>query len=476
MSADERRHGVSLRWSDHAPRAPRLHAYVAAVLLVAAAVAFRSIFRASFGGTAPYLQFFAAIMVAGWYGGLGPGILATVLSASAAFYFFLPAAERLAVNTVPDLLSLGMFVVVGLGISWLNHQLRRAADASASRAERLDAIINTTADGIIVIDAQGRIQAVNPAAERLFGYAAHEMLGRNVSMLMPSPHREEHDSYIARYLETGRATIIGIGRQVEAVRKDGTTFPVHLSVGEMTLHGERAFTGILHDLTTRVEIETRLREQTALARLGEMAAVIAHEVKNPLAGIRGAVQVFGSQMPDTDSRKSVLKEIVSRIDALDQMMKDLLLFARPPTPRRSPTDVVPLVASTVSLLRQDPAWKEVDIDVDGSAPAVSADADMLRIVFQNLLINSAHAMNGKGRIRVAVGSSESECRIAFSDSGPGIPNEVREKIFTPFFTTKARGSGLGLPTAKRLIEAHDGQLAIDSPQTGGTTVVIRLPL
>ncbi|HEX7021144.1 MAG TPA: ATP-binding protein, partial [Gemmatimonadaceae bacterium] len=192
--------------------------------------------------------------------------------------------------------------------------------------------------------------------------------------------------------------------------------------------------------------------------------------------IRGAVQVFGSQMPGADPRKSVLKEIVSRIDALDQMMKDLLLFARPPKPRRSPTEIVPLVATTASLLTQDPAWREIDIEVEGSAPAVPADPDMLRIVFQNLLINSAHAMNGKGRIRVAVGSSESECRIAFSDSGPGIPNEVREKIFTPFFTTKARGSGLGLPTAKRLIEAHDGQLAIDSPQTGGTTVVIRLPL
>jgi signal transduction histidine kinase len=242
------------------------------------------------------------------------------------------------------------------------------------------------------------------------------------------------------------------------------------------VHGERKFTGILHDLSSRVQMEGQLREQAALAKLGEMAAVIAHEVKNPLAGIRGAIQVFGRQMADGGTNGQVLKEIVSRIDALDQMMKDLLLFARPPKPRRAPTDLVPLVTTTANLLSEDPALKEVNVEVEGSAPTVSADPDMLRIVFQNLLINGAHAMQGKGRIRVAVGTIDSTCQIAFIDSGPGIPTEIREKIFTPFFTTKSRGSGLGLPTAKRLIEAHNGQIAIDCPPAGGTSVVVRLPI
>jgi two-component system sensor histidine kinase PilS (NtrC family) len=181
-------------------------------------------------------------------------------------------------------------------------------------------------------------------------------------------------------------------------------------------------------------------------------------------------------MADGGTKGQVLKEIVSRIDALDQMMKDLLLFARPPKPRRAPTDLVPLVTTTANLLTQDPALQEVDVEVEGSAPTVSADPDMLRIVFQNLLINSAHAMKGKGRIRVAVGTDDGTCRIVFLDSGPGIPSEIREKIFTPFFTTKSRGSGLGLPTAKRLIEAHNGQIAIDCPPAGGTAVVVRLPI
>jgi signal transduction histidine kinase len=223
-------------------------------------------------------------------------------------------------------------------------------------------------------------------------------------------------------------------------------------------------------------MEEEMREQAALAKLGEMAAVIAHEVKNPLAGIRGAIQIFGSRLAQDTASAPIVKEILSRIDSLDQMIKDLLLFARPPKPRRAPTDVVPLVSITASLLRRDPSLQDVEVEVDGSAPPVPADAEMLKVVFQNLLINGAHAMKGRGRIRVAVTAVDTSCQIAFIDAGPGIPPEVREKIFTPFFTTKSRGSGLGLPTAKRLIEAHNGQIAIDCPPTGGTTVVVRLPI
>jgi signal transduction histidine kinase len=171
-----------------------------------------------------------------------------------------------------------------------------------------------------------------------------------------------------------------------------------------------------------------------------------------------------------------VKEIVSRIDSLDEMMKELLLFARPPQPRRTPTDLVPLVTRTVDLLSRDPAFRDVNVQIDGHVPPMAVDAEMLRVVFQNVLINGAHAMKGKGRIRVAVDSADATCRIAFIDDGPGIPFEIREKIFSPFFTTKSRGSGLGLPTAKRMVEAHDGQISIDCPPAGGTTVVIQLPI
>jgi two-component system, LuxR family, sensor kinase FixL len=172
---------------------------------------------------------------------------------------------------------------------------RKHAELALRASElRWRSIVESAVDGTIIIGARGHIEAFNPAAERLFGYQEEEVLGRNVNILMPSPYHEQHDGYLARYLETGVQKIIGIGREVTGHRRDGSTFPLHLSVGEMVSSGgERRFTGILHDLTARVRMEEQLREQAGLAALGEMAALIAHEVKNPLAGIRGAVQVIG---------------------------------------------------------------------------------------------------------------------------------------------------------------------------------------
>jgi two-component system, LuxR family, sensor kinase FixL len=386
-------------------------------------------------------------------------------------------------------LSLVLFAAAGALIAWLIERVhvaeaaQRTAAAESSALARLDAsearwqaIVDSAVDGIVVIDAGGRVETFNPAAEKMFGYTAAEVIGHNVDMLMPSPYREEHDTYVSRYLATGHAKVIGIGREVQGRRKDGSVFPLHLSVGQITIGGERRFTGILHDLSSRVAMEAQMREQAALAKLGEMAAVVAHEVKNPLAGIRGVMQVFEKRLQHDSTATQVLKDIVSRIDSLDQMMKDLLLFARPPKPRRAPTDVAPLVSATARLLSEDPMWQEVDVVVDGAVPPLLADAEMLKIVFQNLLINGAHAMHGKGRIHVAIGEVNTMCQIAFRDAGPGIPDDVREKVFTPFFTTKSRGSGLGLSTARRFVEAHDGQIAIDCPPGGGTTVVVRIPM
>jgi two-component system sensor kinase FixL len=302
-----------------------------------------------------------------------------------------------------------------------------------------------------------------------------EVVGRNVSLLMPAPYHDEHDGYLARYHATGTPKIIGIGREVRGQRKDGSTFPLHLSVGEMTIGGERKFTGILHDLSERVRMEERLRAQASRASLGEMAAVIAHEVKNPLAGVRGAIQVIGGRLPAGSSDGTVIRDILARSDALDELMSVLLLFARPPQPRMAPVEVMSLLARTADLLTRDPALRQVQVEIVGAAPPINADAEMLRIVFHNLLANAAHAIRGEGSIRIGVSSAEAMCRVTFTDSGPGIATELQEKIFVPFFTTKSRGSGLGLPTAKRLLEVHGGTIAIASATTG-TTVTVSLPV
>jgi two-component system sensor kinase FixL len=357
----------------------------------------------------------------------------------------------------------------------LSERVRLEERLRTSEA-RWRSIVESAVDGIVVIDTRGRIEAFNPAAERLFGYAEAEVLGRNVNVLMPEPYHSEHDGYLARYLATGIPRIIGVGREATGRRRDGSTFPLRLSVGEVSFGGERRFTGILHDLSERVRLEEQLREQAAMARLGEMAAVVAHEVRNPLAGVRGAIQVIGGRLPADSRDAAVIKEVVARIDSLNEMMNDLLLFARPPKPRPAPVDVKSLVAATADILKEDPALNGVRVDVEGMVPRILADGGLLRVVFLNLLVNGAHAMEGRGRIRVSLSSSGGSCLIAFSDHGPGIPPEIREKIFTPFFTTKAKGTGLGLPTAKRFVEAHLGSITIDCPPAGGTTVSVQIPI
>ena len=355
-------------------------------------------------------------------------------------------------------------------------ETRRVEAALRSSQERYRSIIDSAVDAILVIDHRGRIEEFNVAAERMFGFASQDVLGCNVNVLMPQPYHDEHDRYMGRYLATGEKRIIGIGREVTGRRKDGSAFPLHLSVGEMVIDGEKKFTGILHDLTARVQLESQLREQAALTRLGEMAAVVAHEVKNPLTGIRGAVQIIGSRLPAGSRDADVIKEIVSRIDALNDLMKDMLLFARPPQARMTSVDPVPIVTTVIGLVRQDPGARDVSIDVEGESPAIHADAELLKLSLQNLLLNAVHAVQGKGRIRVLVRASDEMCTIAVADSGPGIPPEVREKLFTPFFTTKSRGTGLGLSTAKRFVEAQGGSIAIECPPTGGTTVILKLRL
>jgi two-component system, LuxR family, sensor kinase FixL len=382
-------------------------------------------------------------------------------------------------TTFPLHLSVGEMLVPGgrkfTGILHdLTEQLSLESRVRASEA-RWRAVIESAVDAVIVIDAQGRIEAFNPAAERLFGYGEQEVVGHNVSVLMPSPYHEQHDDYLERYLHTGMQKIIGMGREVTGLKRDGTTFPLHLSVGEMSVAGERKFTGILHDLSARVAMETRLREQEALARLGEMAAVLAHEIKNPLAAVRGAIQVIGTRLPNDSKDALIVKEIVSRIDSLNELMKDLLLFARPPRPRLMPMQIRPLLSSTAALVREDPALNGVRIDVEGTDATISADPGLLQIVFLNLLVNGAQAVGENGAIRVTVDSRDSHCRVMVKDDGPGIGAEIREKIFMPFFTTKSRGSGLGLPTAKRLVEAHRGSIDIRCPSDGGTVVVVELP-
>jgi PAS domain S-box-containing protein len=341
---------------------------------------------------------------------------------------------------------------------------------------RWRAIIDAAVDGIIVIDSSGRIEAFNAAAERMFGYTEQDVVGRNVSMLMPEPHKSQHDDYIRHHLRTGERRIIGVGRAVTGLRRDGQSFPLHLSVGEFEHDGEKHFTGILHDLSRRTELEERLREATALARLGEMAAVIAHEVKNPLAAVRGAVQVIGSRLPAKTADAAIISEIIARIDGLNDLIQDLLVFARPPAPKPVRVDLHSLIESVATLLKKDTANAGLEIGVTGQARPALADPSLLTIAVQNLLINAAQAQQGRGIVRVSLRNDGDWNYVAIADSGPGIPAEIRAALFRPFKTTKARGTGLGMATAKQLIESQGGQIAVECPPAGGTVITLTIPV
>jgi len=172
---------------------------------------------------------------------------------------------------------------------------------------------------------------------------------------------------------------------------------------------------------------------------------------------------------------AIMNEVVKRIDSLNNLMQDLLLFARPPQPKPTIVDLAELVSTTAGLLTADPRVANIRVEIRGAAPPIMADPDLLTIVFVNLLVNGAHAMEGQGVIRVSVTPDNGVCEVAFKDDGPGIPADIRERIFTPFFTTKSKGTGLGLATAKRLIDAHAGRIAVDCPPDGGTVVTVQLP-
>ena len=221
--------------------------------------------------------------------------------------------------------------------------------------------------------------------------------------------------------------------------------------------------------------EARLREQAALAQIGQMAAVVAHEVRNPLAGIRAAVQVISRRLAADAPEQKVADEVVKRIDTLARIVQDLLQFARPRQPVPVQVTFGLLVRPTLDLLRDDPAMAQVTLTVEGEDVCVFADPELLKLVLHNLVINSADAMERDGRIVLAARSAESMCEIRVVDQGPGIAPAVRERLFEPFFTTKHRGTGLGLASARRLIEAHGGTLTLTCPPTGGTTAELRLP-
>jgi PAS domain S-box-containing protein len=327
---------------------------------------------------------------------------------------------------------------------------------------------------VALTDVHGTIKFANDKFCEISKYAREELIGQDHRIVNSGYHPKE---YIRELWQTIARGQIWRG-ELRNRAKDGTIYWVDTTI--VPFLDERGkpyqYMAIRYDITDRKRSEKKLREQESLARLGEMAAVVAHEVKNPIAGIRGSLQVISNRMAPDHRDRAVVGEIVSRLDTLNEMVQDLLLFARPRTPRLAPVKLGSLVQASALLLKRDPQFSEIEFDLRDGQQTVEADSELLQIVLSNLMLNAAQAIRGKGRVTVDIEPRGETCDVTVRDTGPGMPEETHQRMFEPFFTTKHRGTGLGLPTAKRLVELHGGSIEAACPDAGGTVVTVSLPV
>jgi PAS domain S-box-containing protein len=327
---------------------------------------------------------------------------------------------------------------------------------------------------VAITDVRGRITYVNDKFIEISGYSREELLGQDHRLINSGHHSAEFISELWRTIARGRVW----HGEIRNRAKSGHLYWVDTTIVPfMSEEGKPyQYIAIRADITARKAAEETLTQQAALARVGQMAAVLAHEVRNPLAGIRGAMQVLmGRRKPD-DPERTVMQEILTRTESLNELINDLLLFARPRPPRIAEIELAPVVQDVFATVRQDPAGQGLEFVAEGPSLVVRADADLTRATVLNLVLNAAQALQGSGRITVATAVAPGGMvQLQVRDTGPGIPDEIREQIFEPFFTTKARGGGLGLPIAQRTVELHGGTLAVTCPPEGGTVFTLTLP-
>jgi two-component system sensor kinase FixL len=370
--------------------------------------------------------------------------------------------------------------------------------ASESRDRRgvseeslFDALIAFAVDGIMVIDEKGGVRVYNKACERLFGYEAAEVIGRNVKMLMPSPYQEEHDGNLERYVRTGEKHIIGIGREVLGRRKDGTTFPINLSVGEGVVRGERIFLGIITDITERQartrqiqELQAEMLHVSRLTDMGQVAAGLAHELNQPLTAILNYANAcinLTKNLKNAEQLKTGLAKVTEQATRAGNIIRRLRAFTEKRGPVRSSEDMARVVDDAVRLGQINPAEHGISLRVRvvRDLPDVMIDRVQIQQVLINLIKNAAEAMEFAPRkeltVSIALAGPE-RVRVTVADTGPGISAESREKLFQPFITTKTTGMGMGLSICRGIVEAHGGKLWFSDNPGGGAVFSFEVPV
>lgn len=358
--------------------------------------------------------------------------------------------------------------------------------------EHLRSILATVPDAMVLIDENGIIMSFSAAAEKMFGYAEAEVVGENVSMLMPSPDRERHDDYLKSYRDTGTRKIIGIGRVTTARHRDGNTFPIELSVGEAWVDGKRIFSGFIHDLTSRRQADLRLRDLQAelahvgrLNELGSLASSLAHELNQPLTAIasycQGAADLLESGIdPERiEMAREAMRDTAQqalRAGQIVRRMRDFLSHGETEHSVESLSQII-TEANALGLVGSREFGIDVQMDLDPKADAVFVDRIQIQQVLFNLIRNAIEAMIGSPVRTLTISSSASSGMVTVSieDSGSGIAESLAPQLFQPFVTSKQTGMGIGLSICRTIVEAHGGRIWFEPRPEGGTIFRFTLP-
>ncbi len=460
--------------------------YAFAVVTAVISLGFRLSLEPALTGRTLFMMFVPALLASAAVGGPGPALASMALCLAGTAY--IDGVDAL--TSGPGAIDTILFLILGPAIAFGGWRLRRGARAArealdnlAEREAHLQSILATVPDAMIVIDERGVMQSFSATAERLFGWRADDAIGRNVSLLMPSPYRQAHDGYVGRYLDTGERRIIGIGRVVVGERKDGSTFPMELSVGEMRSGAHRFFTGFVRDLSETQATERRLQDLQSelvhvsrLTAMGEMASALAHELNQPLSAIanyvKGSVRLLDQDPPDRAKIQNALSNAGDQALRAGQIIRRLRDFVSKGEADRRIESLPQLIeeAGALAMVGAKEHGIRVRFDLDPTLDLVLADKVQIQQVILNLMRNSIDAMQDSAtrNLRVAaVPAPDDMVEISVADTGPGISPDVADQLFQPFVTTKKQGMGVGLSISRTIIEAHGGRIWVDSNVGGG---------
>ena len=466
-------------------RGPKWRNYLLAASLGGLAQLLRYPLHGRAGGETTFLISAAAIIGAAFVGGLGPGLLCTAIGLVGGVAVL--AGRDLQLG---DLIAAGVFTVLGAGVSaggeWLLRTRARASLINEHLQEReahLQSILDTIPDAMVVIGEDGLIRSFSTAAERLFGWAPADVVGRNVKMLMPQPYRGAHDGYLARYAATGERRIIGIGRLVVGERRDGSTFPMELAVGETRLRGHPYFTGFVRDLSERQQTEARLQELQSelmhisrLTAMGEMASTLAHELNQPLSAIanylKGGRRLLDAGGHDPARIAEAMDKAGDQAIRAGQIIRHLRDFVARGESERRAENLPKLIeeASALALVGAKDLGVRVLFRLDPEAELVLADRVQVQQVALNLIRNALDAMQHASRRQLVISTElvgPDVAKVSVADTGPGISPDVVGQLFQPFVTTKPTGMGVGLSISRTIIESHGGRLWVEDNPGGG---------